>query len=43
MTALRVTPPSWLAIWLALSPSAQSFFNNSTRSSVQDIRIFPVQ
>jgi len=37
ITALRLTPPSWVAIWLALSPSLHSFFNNSTRSSVHDI------
>ena len=37
ITALRVTPdPSRPAIWLALSPSVQSFFRSSTRSSVQD-------
>src|SRR5690606_7081803 len=35
ITALRLTPPSWAAIWLALSPSDQSFFSLSTRSSVQ--------
>src|SRR5581483_2885261 len=35
ITALRVTPPSRPAIWLALSPSAQSFFKSSTRSSFQ--------
>ena len=34
ITALRVTPPSCLATWLALRPSAQSFFRSSTRSSV---------
>jgi len=37
MTALRLTPPSYAAIWLALSPSLQSFLSNSTRSSVQDM------
>src|SRR5260221_14526578 len=37
ITALRVTPPSSAAIWLAESPSAQSFLSNSTRSSVQVI------
>src|SRR5690606_40105454 len=37
MTALRLTPPSCAAIWLALRPSAQSFFSSSTRSSVQFI------
>src|SRR5205085_3330218 len=35
ITALRVTPPSCLAIWLAERPSCQSFFRSSTRSSVQ--------
>src|SRR5262245_10978471 len=35
ITALRVTPPSSAAIWLADNPSAHSFFSNSTRSSVQ--------
>ena len=38
ITALRVTLPSRPAIWLALKPSAQSFFNSSTRSSVQAIK-----
>jgi hypothetical protein len=37
MTALRVTPPSRPAIWLALSPSDQSFLRSSTRSSFQAI------
>src|SRR6056297_2061204 len=37
ITALRVTPPSSLAIWLADWPSPHIFFNVSTRSSVQDI------
>src|SRR6056297_2863036 len=37
ITALRVTPPSSLAIWLADWPSPHIFFNSSTRSSVQDI------
>src|SRR5580704_6702808 len=41
ITALRVTPPSCLAIWLAERPSSQSFFNNSTRSSVQPIGLPP--
>ena len=37
ITAFRVTPdPRRPAIWLALSPSVQSFFRSSTRSSVQD-------
>src|SRR5258706_3762498 len=35
ITALRVTSPSFEAIWLALKPSAQCFFKSSTRSSVQ--------
>ncbi len=34
ITALRVTPPSLVAIWLADSPSAHNFDNVSTRSSV---------
>jgi len=42
ITALRVTPPSSAAIWLADSPSAQSFFSNSTRSSVQFIVVSPM-
>ena len=37
ITALRVTPPSSLAIWLADWPSPHIFFKVSTRSSVQDI------
>ena len=37
ITALRVTPPSCFAIWLAESPSCQSFLRSSTRSSVQPI------
>jgi hypothetical protein len=41
ITALRVMPPSSPAIWLADSPSAQSFFSSSTRSSVQDMSRFP--
>ena len=41
ITALRVMPPSSPAIWLAESPSAQSFFSSSTRSSVQDMSCFP--
>ena len=40
ITALRVTPPSRPAIWLALSPSAHSFFKASTRSSFQDMPWF---
>src|SRR3990167_9857235 len=35
ITALRVTPPSCLAIWLAERPSSQSFLRVVTRSSVQ--------
>src|SRR5882672_168629 len=42
ITALRVTPPSSAAIWLADRPSAQSFFSISTRSSVQFIVNSPV-
>src|SRR6476660_7058963 len=41
ITALRVMPPSSPAIWLADSPSAQSFFRSSTRSSVQDMSLYP--
>src|SRR6478752_3584088 len=41
ITALRVMPPSSPAIWLADSPSAQSFFSSSTRSSVHDMSRFP--
>src|SRR5688572_19580462 len=37
MTALRLTPPSSSAIWLAVAPSAHIFFSRSIRSSVQDI------
>src|SRR6056297_2774391 len=37
MTALRVTPPSSLAIWLADWPSPHIFFSSSTRSSLQDM------
>src|ERR1700678_1540937 len=43
ITALRVTPPSSAAIWLAERPSAQSFFNSSTRSSVHDMLSPPQQ
>src|SRR6516225_9712468 len=39
ITALRVTPPSCLAIWLAERPSSQSFLRISTRSSVQPIAL----
>src|SRR5579859_2585415 len=35
ITALRVTPPSCLAIWLADRPSIHNFLSVSTRSSVQ--------
>src|SRR5258706_12919878 len=42
ITALRVTPPSCLAIWLADRPSSQSLFSISTRSSVQPMaRLHP--
>src|SRR4051812_2460435 len=41
ITAFRVMPPNSPAIWLAESPSAQSFFSSSTRSSVQDMSLFP--
>src|SRR5262245_6094807 len=42
ITALRVIPPNSAAIWLAESPSVQSFFSNSTRSSVHDMSRFPL-
>src|SRR5438874_9685373 len=42
ITALRVMPPSSPAIWLADSPSAQSFLSSSTRSSVQDMSLYPL-
>ena len=42
ITALRVTPPNCLAIWLAERPSSQSFFNMSTRSSVHPIPVSSV-
>src|SRR6267154_5732962 len=42
ITALRVMPPSSPAIWLAESPSAQSFLSSSTRSSVQDMSLYPL-
>src|SRR5437763_10896391 len=42
ITALRVMPPSSPAIWLADSPSAQSFLSSSTRSSVQDMSQYPL-
>jgi hypothetical protein len=35
ITALRVTPPSSAAIWLADNPSAHNFLSSSTRSSFQ--------
>src|SRR5689334_4280947 len=41
ITALRVMPPSSPAIWLADNPSAQSFLRSSTRSSVQDMSLYP--
>ena len=37
ITALRLTPPSSSAIWLAVAPSDHIFFKRSMRSSVQDI------
>src|SRR3954451_12723532 len=37
ITALRLTPPSSSAIWLAVAPSRHIFFRRSMRSSVQDI------
>src|SRR5581483_3076096 len=37
ITALRLTPPSSSAIWLAVAPSAHIFFRRSMRSSVHDI------
>src|SRR5499426_4205317 len=43
ITALRVMPPSSAAIWLAESPSVQSFFSVSTRSSVQVMPQIPRQ
>ncbi len=39
ITALRLTPPSCAAIWLALKPSFHNFFSSSTRSSVQFIAL----
>ena len=38
MTALRLTPPSSSAIWLAVAPSAHIAFRRSIRSSVQDMQ-----
>ena len=37
ITALRLTPPSSSAIWLAVAPSCHIFFRRSMRSSVQDM------
>src|SRR5690606_6678328 len=37
ITALRETPPSSSAIWLAVTPWLHSSFRRSMRSSVQDI------
>ncbi|QNP44542.1 hypothetical protein H9L15_00175 [Sphingomonas daechungensis] len=37
MTALRLTPPSSSAIWLAVAPCVHIAFRRSIRSSVQDI------
>jgi hypothetical protein len=37
ITALRLTPPSSSAIWLAVIPFSHIAFNLSMRSSVQDI------
>src|SRR3954463_14986240 len=42
ITALRVIPPSSPAIWLSVSPAAQSFLSSSTRSSVQDMSLYPL-
>src|SRR5688572_19013266 len=41
ITALRVTPPSRPAIWLAERPSDHNFFNSSTRSSFQAMPFTP--
>src|ERR1035441_2344682 len=41
ITALRVTPPSSAAIWLADRPSAHSFVRSATLSSVQLIGFSP--
>jgi len=35
ITALRLTPPSSSAIWLAVDPPSHSFFSIAIRSSVQ--------
>src|SRR5690606_34006784 len=40
ITALRLTPPSSSAIWLAVAPPSHIFFSVAIRSSVQLIR-FP--
>jgi hypothetical protein len=40
ITALRETPPSSSAIWLAVMPLLHSSFSRSMRSSVQDIHSF---
>jgi hypothetical protein len=37
MTALRLTPPSSSAIWLAVKPRSHICLSCSMRSSVQDI------
>ena len=37
ITALRLTPPSSSAIWLAVAPSDHIFFSRSIRSSVHDM------
>ena len=37
ITALRLTPPSSSAIWLAVRPFSHIVFNWLMRSSVQDI------
>jgi acetylornithine/N-succinyldiaminopimelate aminotransferase len=42
MTALRVMPPNSPAIWLAESPSDQSFLRSSTRSSVHVMSHLPI-
>jgi hypothetical protein len=38
ITALRLTPPSSSAIWLAVWPASQSFLSCSMRSSVHAMR-----
>src|SRR5690606_12033802 len=42
ITALRVTPPSCFAIWLAESPSAHSLRSSATRSSDQPMCSSPL-